>query len=308
VPEAIIASVRAQRGRTSDLLRAACAVLAATAAIVACGGEDPPPPPSGCADDTPPEIAAVTQTAIRGVVTLRDRRDRTLDAGGTAQDVIQGRLSATFGDFSTVTSTPSSLSVLGPCVGVVSRPTSSGQVRRLDLEQLTVRGTALGDIIAMRASAGFYQSSEMRLFMPGAGSLTFVGTEMAGGFPAFEEAIEAVDTIALDAPNADAAELLIDPLELRWAAGDGDYVDVTISPEEMEQTGGGQLLCIVRDDGCFTIPSEANTFLLASQTERYTLSIQRHRYRALHPNADTTLELDVISEELLTLKNGVLGR
>src|SRR5687768_12186966 len=86
--------------------------------------------------------------------------------------------------------------------------------------------------------------------------------------------------------------------------GHGDYARITASPKG--DTGmGGQVACLVADDGCFVLPSGATSFLLASRTREYSLSVERHRYRSVRLEPNVTLDVDMVTEHRITLLNGV---
>jgi hypothetical protein len=82
-------------------------------------------------------------------------------------------------------------------------------------------------------------------------------------------------------------------------------VIVAIDPD---QTGGvesgGDVVCVLADDGCQTLPTSVAVFLLASQAETFTIIVSRHRYRAVTLDAQTFLELESIAEVRGTLVNG----
>src|SRR5262249_25880053 len=115
--EAIIAGVRWEGGRVSALI----AFVACTA--IACSKEEVTTPNEACEPSLPPEVPTEVPGEVRGSITVLDRSDFTLDDQGKPRSDIQGRIAATFADFSAVTSTKSGLMLLGDtCVGTISRP------------------------------------------------------------------------------------------------------------------------------------------------------------------------------------------
>lgn len=266
--------------------------------------------PGACEESD--EVGGPTGTSrvIRGSVTLRDRRDETLDADGQPTGLVEGRVIASFADFSTVTSTPSALMALGStCVGIISRPVSSGRPVRLDVANLEVSGSAAGVLAVTRTSTGVFSSSGAAPLLPGAGELSFRAGAGAV-FPGFDERVPPVEPLSLLQPAASPVSLLEpEGLDVTWAPGSGDYVALSIAPvrEDGSAEGGGQVVCVAADDGCFVVPPAAVAFLLASQTGRYTLSVERGRTLAFELDSGAGLELAVLSEVRVTLENGVLG-
>ncbi|MCK6551651.1 hypothetical protein L6R52_37810 [Myxococcota bacterium] len=294
------------------------ALVLVAALSAACGGGGTAPPPAGdCSEETPVEPVQTIDALVRGSVSVVDRADHTLDDDGQPRAATTGRFTGTFADFTTVTSTPSDLVAVGAtCVGLVSRPVSSGPPRRLDLASLVVRGTAAGELGATRTSTGVFAKTTTARLLEGASTLTIVGAAIAGGFPAFDQGIDAVATLELlapvAAPAAEAELLLVDDVSIEWTpgpAGSGAWIDVTILPEQAEgASGGGQVTCRVRDDGCFVLPASASAFLLASQAPRYTVSVARRRAISVAPATGASLDVEVASEVRVSLVNGVLGR
>lgn len=300
--EAIILRVRWEGGRVSALIGVfACAAFA-------CGNEDGPEPNAACEPSAPPQVPTEVPGMVRGSVTVLDRSDFTLDDQGKPRSDVQGRIAATFADFSAVTSTKSGLTPLGDtCVGTISRPTQSGDLVRLDLDTLVVTGLSAGDVHPMRTGPGVYTAVQASLLLQGANSIRVTGTEASGGFPAFDEMLTGIAPLEVMTPKSDGtAELTVDDLPVEWTAGNGDYVVVTVSPKE-SMSDGGVVTCFVQDDGCFILPAAATTFLLAAQTPQYTLSVERHRHRSVRLQPETTLEIEVVAEHRATLVNGVIG-
>lgn len=291
------------------------AVLVVALALAACGSDGPTAPPAGdCGEETPVDPVSTIDARVRGAVSITDRRDVTLDDTGRPRDTTTGRFTGTFADFTTVTSTPSQLVAVGStCVGLVSRPVSSGPPARLDLASLVVRGVAGGEVAATRTSTGVFVKTSSTRLLDGATSLTVEGVSVDGGFPAFEVAVAAVPSLELlaplAAPEGEAEPLLVDDVSIEWtpSTAAGAWVDVTILPELGDGADGGQVTCRVRDDGCFVLPASASAFLLASQAARYTVSVARRRALSVAPTEGTSLDVEVASEVRVSLVNGVLG-
>jgi hypothetical protein len=255
------------------------------------------------------QIPTGQSSVIRGEVTVRDRRDFALDPMGKPANSTLGSFIADFGDYSTITSTPAPLMDLGNgCGGVIGRPLRSGDVKRLRIGSLTLKGSPMGDVVPTETSTGVYASMGPQPFMASGGdaSLRVVGT--MSEFPAFDESLAKLASVDVNAPKTDGTAVLkMDDLYTGWTQGDSDWMLIQVVPNTPANTeGGGQVVCFVADKGCFTFPALAATFLLASQSPTFNMSIERHRYKADALDAKSSVEVELIAETRLTLKNGVI--
>jgi hypothetical protein len=249
---------------------------------------------------------------ILGTITLRDRIDRSVDPTGAPMQIQLGTLTADFGDYSAISSTASAeMDLTEGCVGIISRPVRTGMVKPLGLQNLSVKGTAKGEILATSTSTGVYSISQHDPLMANVASVEIVGvTAGMGSFPSFDQMIKVVTPMEATEPKSDGTpELKNQAFTVGWVAGDSDWAEVDVTPvlKDMTMSNGGQVACFVPDTGCFTVPAMAATFLLAAQADVYTVSIQRHRYVATMLGAGSGVEAEAISEWRLSLKNGVLA-
>jgi hypothetical protein len=276
-------------------------------ASAACGdSEDPPPTSSACDEMTPPSVFPLeVDVPKRGTVKVRDLRLRTLDPEGRAQDALTGRVTAQFGDFSSVTSTPAAeipLSLL--CVGVVSRPGREGDVGRLGMESVQIEGTARGTIRATQTSTGVFVDVGSAVIDGADASLRIVAVGgPAPGFVSFDETLTSPLPMEVLAPPLEGTSLVFGPLEVRWVPGNGDFVSIELFPEGPGGASGGQVACVVRDDGCFVLPEAASAFVLGSGSDTYSLRVGRFNYRAFGAGVDTFFDLSASSEWRQTLES-----
>jgi hypothetical protein len=257
------------------------------------------------------QIPTGLSSSIRGEVTIRDRQDHVLDANGKATNTTLGSLIADFADYSTLTSTPAPLMDLtNGCGGVIGRPLKNGDLKRLRVGSLTLKGSSIGDVHPTETSTGVYSSMSAQLLMAQGGdaSLRVVGTMM--DFPAFDESLSKLSAVEVSEPKLDGtAELKSEDLVVTWKEGDGDWTVIQIVPDMPTNSneGGGQVVCFVADKGCFTIPALAGTFLLAARSPTYSLSVERHRFHQKQIDTKSGVQIEAIAETRLTLKNGVIS-
>ncbi len=271
--------------------------------IAACG-EDAPPA-TLCDPDAPLQLPGPQGQALQASVRIRDRVDRSWDANQTPRSLNQGTIQADFVDLSAVTSTPAAFLLLGDqCVGRTSRPQSSAPTF-LPMTSLSVAGTSRGTVSAMTAGVGkFALVGEPFL---GADPLVIsADTDGDRSFPAFTETVASLPALSLSAPALIDATMGLDDLPFRWEAASGDFVTLTLVPDQANVESGGQVICTIRDDGCFDLPAAATNFLLAADTESYTVIISRHRLTTNNLRADAYLELQSIQELRFTVQPELL--
>jgi hypothetical protein len=294
-PKAIIVPVNTQR--------ALCLLLAA-ATTFACNGEEEPDP--ACLDHIGNLVVPqASDLPLQGKVTLFDRDTRTLGDDGLPQDLQQGRIQAAFFDVSARTATEAAFMQLSDeCVGRVSRGLPAEGLVPLSIAMLEVRGTARGAVQAGQVGDGLYLNTGNPIL----GTDPLQVLAQAGEFPAFDETIIAPDPIMLSSPPLDGSTLVdIQDLTVDWNAGNGEFVIIAIDPDITNGAeSGGDVVCILPDDGCQTLPKSVSVFLLASQSPTFTIIVSRHRYRAVTIDQQTFLEIEAYSEVRGTLKSGVV--
>ncbi|MBK8012303.1 MAG: hypothetical protein IPK13_13220 [Deltaproteobacteria bacterium] len=281
----------------------------------ACGGKEPSPGGEACENHVP--LAGFPATPIRariGRLTIRDQKDRRVDPVMGAASSEVGLIQGSFFDVSAQTSTaavvlefPEIDGTAGSCIGRVSRATVGGTRRGLMLSGLSVEGTSLGTLEVPSTALGVYVYTgdplivEQRL-------LRAVG-QASDDFPGFDVTVSALEPMNVLAPDPRGDdELGFADLTVAWTAGTGDLVQIVIDPTDEPSTAesGGQVTCLVPDDGCYVIPSSAIEFLLASGATRFDLSIERQRIAGAFPADDAYVGVEVTSEMMITVKNGVL--
>jgi hypothetical protein len=296
--------------------------VAGLSVLAACG-DDPPtdaPPEPNCTETGLPEdlfMPSETVSPIRGNISIKDRRDYSLDDLGMPKANNLGIIQATFARVSTGTPTMEALMPLGMnCLGRLSRSQVNAP-RFLAMDGVMIKSTGRGDVATTSVNPGRY-SSTGALVLSGASAPRAVGTQSAGGeFPSFDEAISTVEPLELTAPASDGLAILeVDDLLIRWTGTGGQGALITIIPEyEGPVQSGGQVVCQVLDDGCFTLPAAATNFLLANRDQspsgqpiavaKFTLVVERYIISFVEPAAQTVLTLDSSTEYRLTLRNGV---
>lgn len=275
------------------------------AAVFACGGAEGPDPAcfEHIGDVLVPEQSDVP---LQGKVTLRDRDTRTLGGDGRPQSLREGRVQATFFDVSTRTATEAAFMQLSDeCVGRISRGVPATGLTPLSIAALEVRGTARGVVRAVEMAPGIYADSGAPILSDG--PLEVVG-ETNGEFPGFDQTIEPPDPVVLAEPLLDGSALVeLGDLTIAWNRGNGDFVVLVIDPDQTTGAeSGGDVICVIPDDGCHTLPAAVAVFLLASQSETFTLIVARERHRTVSLDARAFLEIESVAELRGTLKNGAL--
>ena len=256
-----------------------------------------------CTDDERLTLPETPDVAGQGRVTIRDVVDTTFDDRDEPQDVQTGRVQASFASV-TAESTPAVTSELGPnCIGVTSRPGNDGEQTALAAGTVTVTGLNRSPITVTEMN-GVYVDGGAPL-LDGADANVAIEAD-GGSFVAFSASIPVATPLEVRTPALDGTgELAFGELVFAWTAGQADYVLIEVSPD-VDDRNGGQVICQVPDDGCFTLPALATTFLLASDAPTYTVSVQRANLRVVEPDSMSAVEATVVSQVRGTLVSGVL--
>lgn len=189
------------------------------------------------------------------------------------------------------------------CFVYTSLQVTTGDPIPLNVTQVTVGGLAGGDLVLEPAGDPPKISPELidgRAFAGEAVSFTIESGAGATDFPAFSEELPAPDPVVItrlgDRENPDMSQGpsinisidRIDPLEVRWKPGGGDYFEFKIVPGSGTDTKYVKLRCITYDDGCLSVPADALVYLVPDKATNFQLKAERHNF-VLHPIKDGDL-------------------
>ena len=275
--------------------------------LTGCGGDDPAmmSPSAVCREDLNVAPAVTPQVAQRGSVRIRDIVDTTWDEQDQTQDIQLGRIEANFGTITSTGASPTLVDLGLECVGVVSL-SQPGSSMRTGVGTLLVEGLAEGPVSLEPGANGVYiRSSAPQL--AGASPMLTISAPGAD-FGGFQGSLPPVGAVELFEPATDGTgRLTTGELVFGWTPGSADYLELRISPDSADPAvRGAQVICQIADDGCYTLPASATSFLLSNNTRSFTLSLQRTNVRVLEPDAERAVRLGVISELRATLRNGVM--
>lgn len=249
-----------------------------------------------CVDEGAPSAPNRAESERRGQIRILDERDTTdLMAGSARLDIHRGRVTATFGDVSAVTSTPAATVPLGEhCVGLTSRPVLGGQAELQSVGDLTL-ARAAGPVNVPALEPGRHAWVGSPLFSEGP-----LGLEAAGDtFPGFSIELNPPEALELLAPASDRSEVFdaAAPPRFRWVPGSGDAVEIELTPVQPDGTvaSGGQVSCRVADQGCFDLPASAGVLLAASGVRRFVASVRRIRQTVYALSDGAELEVALIA-------------
>lgn len=283
--------------RTHRLGGGARAILvgAASLAFFACG-EESTQDTGSCQSSEEPRLAEESTLPRQGSVRVRDTVDEREASAGQ-----RGQITASFFDLSAQTATIAKVMPLSEyCGGILSLPDSSG-AQALSVGALSIDPSADGtlDIPETKAGSGRYVVVRPNSLLPDADALTATAT--AGSFPAFGLSAPIPAPVGLTAPTQ-GGEIDAGGMELSWAAGGGDFVEIELTPDERAAGQvGGQVICQVADTGCYSLPASVFVFLLQSGSPTYTLTVRRRIVRTKELSADTALQLETATEHRITL-------
>lgn len=176
------------------------------------------------------------------------------------------------------------------CFIYTSRQVTTGDHVPMGVDQVTIGGLAGGDLV-MTPDAGTGRIPPEilpeRAFTSDSVTIDVTSPGGALDFPAFSEELRAPDQVVITrlGPHKDpdlTAGLSLDitlernePLRVQWKAGNGDYVEVKLIPNN-SPTDWQKLRCITYDDGCLEIPAPAIRHLALDEATNFQVKVERH--------------------------------
>ncbi len=274
-----------------------------------CGGDqERTTPPGPCETNRPLELTIVPEVPGQGRVALTDEVDSTIDDEGTPRSIERSRTQASFAAQTNpeADSSPAELELSDQCIVVVSRPPPGPLVPSIDQDvgTLTISGPASGPWRLSPLADGSYNRTDSPVYETAADLIEVEGE--GGSFGAFSATVPSVTPLLLTAPTLDGSgAILPGELTFEWVAGEADYVEIRVSPVFNDpRRSGGQVICVVADDGCFNLPSAATRSLRADNTATYIMSVQRTNVRLVMPDPDRVIKISAISRVRATLVYG----
>ncbi len=183
------------------------------------------------------------------------------------------------------------------CFVYTSRQVTTGDPIPLNVTKVTVGGLLGGDLDLVPEGDPPKINPELidgRAFSGGQVSFSVESEDGATDFPAFTDELPAPAPVVItrlgDRDNPDMSQGpsinisidRIDPLEVRWEPGGGDYFEFKIVPGSGSDTKHIKLRCITFDDGCLSVPADALVYLVPDKATNFQLKAERHNF-VLHP-------------------------
>ncbi len=177
------------------------------------------------------------------------------------------------------------------CFVYTSLQVTTGEPIDLDVTRVTVGGLSGGDLVLEPEGDPPKISTQLidgRAFAGGPVSFSVESGDGATDFPAFTDELPAPDPVVItrlgdrehpdlsQGPSVNISIDRIDPLEVRWKPGNGDYFEFKIVPGSGTDTKYVKLRCITYDDGCLSVPADALVYLVPDEATNFQLKAERH--------------------------------
>ncbi len=263
-------------------------LLAACLSSAACGpGEEGPP--AECAESDLPTVPfpeALGETLEKeGVLAVEVVDDRE-------EGRVSSRVKVLFHDLTTYEGQQAPFEFVSEnCWVITGQPVVTSPPTPLNARAVTVTGLTEGPVDIGDVSGAYQQGFQGPILGDGPVSLS----AQPGADPAFPAvsasgpASAPIEGLSSDRP------LVAGDIELRWEAGNGDYVHIEVVTDDPSDPGNplarNRLVCRVVDDGCHAIPVAGIDWLSTNQSQS-SVTVERHQvtYEALGQGVLATVD------------------
>jgi hypothetical protein len=249
-----------------------------------------------CVDELPPDIRlpATLGNSILKQATISV--DEIIEFDESDNQNVFSMLSANFSDLSQyqegkIPAIPFSEA----CVGLAGQGSSSG-IKSLTTASVIFKGLFVGEQQLSKNEAGVFENQlfDEPIFTPEGGEtisaiVTTDDDEDKDSFPGF-----AVDVLAPSKVQVDNINLGTDQtLEIGWAPGESTFFEAVLTASSTSPgLPANRLRCILKDDGCHSIPPEAIEWFLSQGTKEFTILLKRHNLSHIALSEGILVEID----------------
>ena len=182
------------------------------------------------------------------------------------------------------------------CVGMLGRPTTTGETVPLTVESILIDSKSSGEYAIEEDEQGRYFIGLADDFFSEAGGerITATITSQNGdeNFPPFAESILAPAPLV----NVTAAVTSSGSLKTEWPEGDSTYIEIVLRTiDANDEAGENRIRCFyLKDDGCIDIPAAAIDWLNMEGAERLKVRMERHTLKIANPAENAIVEIDAM--------------
>ncbi len=222
----------------------------------------------------PDEEGTATPVAWLGVVRMTETRDKQANT-------TRGTVGASFYDvsnFSVEDRTP--LSLGDNCEGITGIPAQMGTRTSLAVERVDITGLAVGNQTLSNADGGPLSVQPQSAIFGGSVDVNILGTD--GGFVNMDfDPLAPPASVDVSAPDLSGSFAVGNAEEVlfRWNAGPGDgliAIELNVGAGNPDPNLRATARCVVRDDGCFGVPSAVLTWLTFGRSEPIDVTVRRN--------------------------------
>ena len=271
--------------RTNSFLLAAMAPL-----FLGCGEKEDAPDP--CNDTAQLELDAPADEDLVATITY-DELIEIKDKENTAKSTI---LTANFADLSNYDITTKATPFNHSCVGILGRPTPTGDPIPLIVDSVTIQSKPTGQTtIEKDANDNYFLNYDGRFFSKTGGetiSIDVTSSGKEGMYPAFNESVTA--PAALE--NYSAAVTSDGTVLVEWTESNSTYLEIVLrSIADNDDALENRVRCFfLADDGCFEVPYSAVEWLISGGAEKIKVRMERHMSKLSKPAKNAILEIDAM--------------
>jgi hypothetical protein len=204
------------------------------------------------------------------------------------------------------------------CFIYTSLQVTTGDHVPMGVEQVTIGGLAGGDLVMTPDPDRI--PPEILPERAFAGDTVTIDVTSAGGaldFPAFSEELDVPDQVVIrrlgkhkdpDLVSGLSLDITLErtePLRVEWEAGNGDYFEFKLIPNN-SPTGWQKLRCITFDDGCLEVPAAAINHLALDEATNFKIKVERHNQK-LHVIKDGDVTLAIALLDASSWLGGLVG-
>ena len=182
------------------------------------------------------------------------------------------------------------------CVGMVGRPTSTGDLIPLSVDSIVINSSVIGEFPLELDEFDTYFTGYTGNFFSDAGGekikITVTSSGEDGTFPSFSGSLSAPPALV----NAAAAVTPDGALKVEWSDGGSTYIELVLrASEASNEDVENRVRCFyLKDDGCFVVPFSAMEWLTSNGANKIKVRMERHTLKISKPADNAIAEIDAM--------------
>lgn len=239
----------------------AAVVVVVVTLLGGCGGDGAD---GSCIDETAAATDSFPDSAVRRAQLRLERRTTQQTDGSLAEQLLAQMSLVDLTKVDVTSRPPEPCCGLRSCFLLTGSPTTSCRKgfkppclpEPLDADKVTVTGLVGGSVTLDSAGGGRFTKTGLKspLFTDNPITVKVQAKSSSSSFPSYDQKLAAPAQLELTSPDPKAKQLSAGTtdLDVAWNAGDGDWVELSVSSNAKGATD--RVVCVVEDDGCATMP------------------------------------------------------